>query len=169
MQNHNLLTTDFLILYILFSRISVCVRYIHTNSQYEIYVLPYGIVLMWLLAQHALTISGMGLHLLWHSLKRLSDGVLFKGLEYLVFLGLFNFIFSHKLGLFYLYFCVLSFCVLPPLCFTFLSKDEDFYLQHTLLVLSSFLLGGTAVWLKERKSKPFLPIDFPSSCCTGNR
>ena len=43
----------------------------------------------------------------------------------------------------------------PPLCFTFLSKDEDFYLQHTLLVLSSVFVRRDSSVIKE-EIKAFL-------------
>lgn len=54
------------------------------------------------------------------------------------------------------YFCVLPFCVLPTslLHFSF-SKDEDFYLQHTLLVLSSVFVRRDSSVIKE-EIKAFL-------------
>lgn len=67
-----------------------------------------------------------------------------------------NFILSPKFSLFPFDFCVLPFCVLPTsLLHLSFSKDEDFYLQHTLLVLSSVFVRRDSSVIKE-EIKAFL-------------
>lgn len=92
----------------------------------------------------------------WHSLRCLSDGVMFQDWSIWCFLVCCNFIFSPKFSLFPFYFCVLPFCVLPTsLLHLSFSKDEDFYLQHTLLVLSSVFVRRDSSVIKE-EIKAFL-------------
>lgn len=86
------------------------------------------------------------LYPLWHSLRCLSDGVMFQDWSIWCFLVCCNFIFSPKFSLFPFYFCVLS-VFSPPLCFTFLlakMRISTFNIHCWSCLL--FLLGGTAVW-----------------------
>lgn len=92
----------------------------------------------------------------WHSLRCLSDGVMFQDCSIWCFSVCCNFIFSPKFSPFPFYFCVLPFCVLPTsLLHLSFSKDEDFYLQHTLLVLSSVFVRRDSSVIKE-EIKAFL-------------
>lgn len=107
--------------------------------------------------QHAInSLPTWDLNPQWHSLRCLSGGVTFQDWSIWCFLVCCNFIFSLKFSLFPFYFCVLPFCVLPTsLLHLSFSKDEDFYLQHTLLVLSSVFVRRDSSVIKE-EIKAFL-------------
>lgn len=91
-------------------------------------------------------------YLLWRSLKRPSDGVVLRtwifGVSWFLLISCFIQAWS-------VYFVSFLSMFSPPLCFTFLSKDEDFYLQHTLLVLSSVFVRRDSSVIKE-EIKAFL-------------